>query len=210
MIGVRVSEMVMVASKVFGIGFQKTGTSSLRRALKMLGYRVAGPNWINDPDIQETVYEKAFGIIDRFDAFQDNPWPILYKELAERYPTSKFILTIRPVDEWILSAVKHFGSNVTPMRTWIYGIGNPVGNEERYQDRYTRHNNEVMAYFRDQPERLLIMNITEGDGWDLLCPFLDMEIPETAFPHANKWEWREERRKRRRDMRGQKKIDQTA
>ena len=200
----------MVASKVFGIGFQKTGTSSLRRALKMLGYRVAGPNWINDPDIQETVYEKAFGIIDRFDAFQDNPWPILYKELAERYPTSKFILTIRPVDEWILSAVKHFGSNVTPMRTWIYGIGNPVGNEERYQDRYTRHNNEVMAYFRDQPERLLIMNVTEGDGWDLLCPFLDKEIPEMTFPHANKWEWREERRKRRHDMRDQKKIDQTA
>ncbi len=200
----------MVASKIFGIGFQKTGTSSLRRALKTLDYRVAGPNWINDPDIQETVYEKAFGIIDRFDAFQDNPWPILYKELAERYPTSKFILTIRPVDEWILSAVKHFGTNVTPMRTWIYGIGNPVGNEERYKDRYTRHNDEVMAYFRDQPERLLIMNVTEGDGWDLLCPFLDKEIPEMTFPHANKWEWREGRRKRRRDMRDQKKIDQTA
>lgn len=191
-------ETVRVENKVFGIGFQKTGTSSLKRALVILGYRVAGPNWIKDPNIQETVYDKAFALIDEFDAFQDNPWPILYKEIAEKYPTSKFVLTKRPVEDWIVSVTKHFGSNITPMRTWIYGVGNPVDNEEKFKDRYVRHNNEVEAYFRDCPERLLMMNITEGDGWNLLCPFLGREMPSKAFPHANKSEGRAERRRQRR------------
>lgn len=181
------------ASKIFGIGFQKTGTTSLKQALKVLGYRrVAGPNWINDPNIQETVFEKAFAAIDKFDAFQDNPWPVLYKEIAERYPSSKFILTKRPVDEWIGSVAKHFGTNTTPMRTWIYGAGNPVGNEGKYIERYIRHNNEVEAYFEGQPERLLVMSITQGDGWDLLCPFLDKSVPDIMFPHANTSEGRED------------------
>lgn len=189
---------VMIESKVFGIGFQKTGTSSLRRGLKMLGYRVAGPNWIKDPNIQETVHEKAFALIEKFDAFQDNPWPILYREIAERHPKSKFVLTKRPVEDWIVSVTKHFGTNVTPMRTWIYGIGSPLGNEERFKDRYVRHNDEVEDYFRSSPERLLVMNITQGDGWDLLCPFLGREVPDEPFPHANKSEGRAERQLQRR------------
>lgn len=189
----------MIESKVFGIGFQKTGTSSLRRALKILGYRVAGPNWIKDPNIARTVHDKAFALIEEFDAFQDNPWPMLYREIAERYPTSKFVLTKRPVEDWIVSVIKHFGTNVTPMRTWIYGVGSPVGNEAIYRDRYLRHNEEVEAYFEGSPGRLLVMNITDGDGWDLLCPFLGREAPEgQPFPHANKAEGRAERRMRRR------------
>jgi hypothetical protein len=40
-------------SKVFGIGFHKTGTSSLGRALSMLGYRVADVQGVWDQDIAE-------------------------------------------------------------------------------------------------------------------------------------------------------------
>ena len=32
----------------------------------------------------------------------------------------------------------------------------------------------------------LEMNITQGDGWDKLCPYLDKDIPDTIFPHSNK------------------------
>ena len=46
-------------AKVFCIGFHKTGTTSLERALEMLGYRVTGPNNTKDPDIAEKVYDLA-------------------------------------------------------------------------------------------------------------------------------------------------------
>jgi hypothetical protein len=171
--------------KIFGIGFQKTGTSSLKRALRQLGYRVATALGVHDPHIARDVYDLAFGQLDRYDAFQDNPWAILYKELDEWCPGSKFILTVRPVDKWLPSIVNHFGGTSSAMREWIYGVGDPIGNEEIFVQRYERHNAAVLEYFESRPQDLLIFRMGEGDGWPSLCRFLDQEIPSGDFPHAN-------------------------
>ena len=173
-------------AKVFGIGFHKTGTSSLGTALTLLGYRVAGVQGIWDPNIASKVHEIAFSVADQFDAFQDNPWPVLYRELDKRYPGSKFILTLRSTQEWIASVVQHFGSETSPMREWIYGVGNPLGNESIYVSRYETHNMQVIDYFKERPGSLLQMHITEGDGWRELCPFLELEMPDCEFPDVNK------------------------
>lgn len=177
--------------KIFGIGFHKTGTSSLGRALELLGYRVTGPNGVRNPNIAQEVYQMAFELAEEFDAFQDNPWPILYRELDQRYRGSKFILTIRSPEHWIQSVVRHFGSGDTPMREWIYGVGHPLGNEEIYLERFKRHNREVLTYFRDRPGNLLVMNLEGGHGWTELCGFLDRKVPLTDFPFVNSAEERE-------------------
>jgi hypothetical protein len=75
-------------TKVFGIAFHKTTTTSLAKALTHLGYGVTDPNWVDNPNIAEKVYKLASDLANRFDAFQDNPWRILYKEV-ERKPPSK-------------------------------------------------------------------------------------------------------------------------
>lgn len=171
--------------KIFGIGFHKTGTKSLAEALMHLGYRVTGPNGVRDPHIGSRVFDYVDDLIPRFDAFQDNPWPILFRELDGRFPGSKFILTIREPAAWIQSVVDHFGQHDTPMRSWIYGVGHPQGHEETYLRRYGQHNRDVLAHFRDRPKDLLVMNITAGDGWEKLCPYLGHPLPEILFPHAN-------------------------
>ena len=177
---------MMGSSKIFGIGFHKTGTSSLAAALSQLGYRVTGPQEELNPTTTQHHYEKTFKLVDEHDAFQDNPWPILYKELDQKYPGSKFILTLRSTDSWIKSVVRHFGTNSSPMREWIYGIGYPKGNEAIYIARYEQHNKDVLNYFKDRSDDLLVLRITEGEGWQNLCSFLDRESPETDFPHLNK------------------------
>ncbi len=88
--------------KVFCIGFHKTGTTSLELALKKLGYRVTGSFGTKDPDIASKVHAMVYAMVDGFDAFENNPWPVLYQELDQRYPGSKFILTRRPVKAWHL------------------------------------------------------------------------------------------------------------
>ena len=178
--------------KIFCIGFHKTGTTSLRDALRHLGYSVTGPNETRNPRIAEEVLDIAFSLVDQFDAFQDNPWPIIYKELDTEYPGSKFILTTRPVEEWIMSAIRHFDTKDTPMREWIYGVGHPVGHEEVYIERYMRHYREVEEYFKDRPDDLLTMNLPQGDGWEKLCTFLGKGVPSIPFPHSNKAEDREQ------------------
>ncbi len=155
-------------------------------ALSQLGYKVTGPNGVSDPDIAKNVLPMAYSLVDDFDAFQDNPWPIIYKELDAKFPGSKFILTLRSSESWIKSQVNHFGKKETPMRKWIYGVGSPEGNEDIYVDRFKCHYEEVIEYFKDRPHDLLIMDLPNGDGWEKLCTFLERDIPPTPFPQANK------------------------
>lgn len=170
-------------SKVFCVGFHRTGTSSLRAALEILGYRVCGSVATEEPDIADRVHQIAESLLDRYDAFEDNPWPVLFRELDQLRPGSRFILTIRPADAWVRSVVRFFDTKTTPMREWIYGAGSPVGNETLYRERFERHNEEVLRYFRDRPRDLLVLRVTEGEGWKELCGFLGHDLPEVAFPH---------------------------
>jgi hypothetical protein len=172
--------------KVFCIGFHKTGTTSLHSALEVLGYKVCEEFGVHDPDIRETALPRALALVPEYDAFRDNPWPILYQELDEQVSGSKFILTMRPAERWIRSVLNHFGGRTSAMREWIYGVGDPTGNEQRYIERYQQHNEDVQHYFADRPGDLLVIDLTAGDGWEKLCPFLGCSIPVQEFPHSNK------------------------
>lgn len=176
----------MKINKIFGIGFHKTGTTSLGIALEKLGYKCCPGFGIKNPKIEKKLLKIAFKKVEIYDAFQDNPWPIIYTELDKKFPNSKFILTIRPTERWIKSVVNHFGEKKTQMRKLIYGKPSVVGNEELYISRYERHNREVREYFKDRPEDLLILDITSGEGWEKLCPFLGKKVRLSKFPHANK------------------------
>ena len=171
--------------KIFCIGFHKTGTTSLALALEQLGYRVTGPNGVHDPHIAANVLPMARRLVEAFDAFQDNPWPVIFKHLDHAYPGSKFILTVREPSAWLNSALTHFGSEETPMRAWIYGAGSPRGNEDVYLRRYVGHNEEVLRHFAGRPDDLLVMDLARGDGWQELCSFLGRDVPAVPFPHAN-------------------------
>ena len=49
---------------------------------------------------------------------------------------------------------------------------------------YLRYNEEVKEYFQNA-DNLLVINLEKGDGWDKLCRFLDVGVPNIDFPHAN-------------------------
>lgn len=173
--------------KVFCIGFQKTGTTSLGKALGMLGYKVCGPVGTLDPDIQDKALEIALKYTDRYDAFEDHPWPLLYRELDRIYPGSKFILTVRRPKSWLKSVLNYFGGyDSAPDRRWVYGAGNPVGNERLYLRRFKEHNKNAKAYFKDRPDDFLVLDLAKDNGWEELCAFLGHEVPNKPFPHLNK------------------------
>lgn len=176
----------MAKCKVFGIGFHKTGTTTLDIALKELGYNVLGSRTDLANTLSKGKLEEIFQVTDQYDALQDNPWPLLYKQLDLRYPDSKFILTYRDEQSWINSIVNHFGTDNTMMRKLIYGIGHPKGNESTYLEKYQRHNREVQEYFKNRPNDLLILNWKEDSNWEKICKFLNLPIPTKNFPHANK------------------------
>ncbi len=177
----------MDGAKVICVGFHKTGTSSLGRALELLGLEVAGPFGVRHGDIAERALPEALERIRHVDAVQDNPWPLLFRELDQACPGSRFILTVRPPDRWLASVLGHFGGRSTPMREWIYGegAGDPVGHEQVYVDRYERHNADVRSWFANRPGDLLELDLGAGDGWAELGAFLGRDVPDGPFPHVN-------------------------
>lgn len=174
--------------KVFGIGFHKTGTTTLEYALIELGYKVCGFKGDLVTPLSEGKLEAIEPFLEEYDAFQDDPWQVLYKELDERCPGSKFILTFREENSWMESMSHYFNTQDHPVREFIYGkgFGYPKGNETVYRKRYSSHIHDVRNYFKDRPNDFLEVSWAEGDGWDKLCSFLGKEKPTTSFPHKNK------------------------
>lgn len=179
-----------INTKIFGIGFHKTGTKSLAAALAGLGYSVHGPGFARDAAVCssfQSLQAAAWPLIDQFDAFQDNPWPILWRELAVAYPQAKFILTLRDEEQWYSSALRYFGEQQTPMRALIYGAdaASPVGKKQRYIERFRQHNAEVLDFFQDA-ENFIALDVSSSDAYNRLRLFLGHEATNQSFPHCNR------------------------
>ena len=81
------------SQKVFCLGFHKTGTTSLEILLQDMGYQVASPykNWDNKLTkmLEMGDLSELKGLTEKFDAFQDAPWFLFYKEFDKWHPGSK-------------------------------------------------------------------------------------------------------------------------
>lgn len=114
-----------------------------------------------------------------------------YKHLDRYYPDAKFILLERDEQSWLRSYERHLEGTQhlnLPNYVYIYNLSTyGAGNFEPdlWLESYRRHNCEVKEYFRNRPNKLLVMNICDGDGYEQLCPFLDVPLVSEAFPREN-------------------------
>jgi hypothetical protein len=180
----------MSQAKVFGIGFQKTGTTSLGVIFDALGFRVAGYNEFRHLAQRETleiaeVEALALEIAQGVDAVKDSPWPIFYRQLDQAFPGSKFIHVTRDPKAWIASAVNDFGDRPNALREVIYGSRAPKGNEAAWLARYTRHNQEVQAYFAGRAADYLHIRLEDGVSYEKVCDFLGLPRIGRGVPVAN-------------------------
>jgi hypothetical protein len=191
--------------KVFGIGFQKTGTSSLDAAFRILGYRTdkgvfinapakRGSIFIDPPLTNAKVLDRVLPIAQEKDAFSDNPWPLLYRELDALFPGSKFVLTMRDPERWVASLARHYRDRESNVLEWLYGCRKVAGNEGGCVEAYKAHNAAVRRHFASRPGALLEIDIETGPAWAKLCAFLDKRVPAQPFPHANSANDRERKR----------------
>lgn len=179
-------------SKLFGLGLNKTGTSSLRRALETLDYRVCGPRRDLLRAMRRGDLSGIGPIVANHDAFEDLPWPLLFEHLFESYGRdAKFVLTTRASPEkWFRSIENHARTNRPLNDTWrlAYGSFRPFGREREYIRLYMDHNARVRDFFmrHGAQDRLLELCFENGDGWEKLCPFLGEAVPHRPFPHSNR------------------------
>lgn len=188
--------MTAAGRKVFGLGLNKTGTTSLGEALNVLGIRT-----IHYP-FKKAIYRELtsgcyrLSILDDYDAIVDTPAAPYYPQLDAAWPGSKFILTVREPESWLRSIEAHwpvmrdwcrcdpqFGRFTDFISAVVYGT--LEYNRDRFLYAYETHTRNVLHYFRGRPDDLLVLDVCRGEGWERLCPFLGVEPPEAPFPHSN-------------------------
>lgn len=166
-----------IKHKAWAIGLGRTGTSSFCEALRILGYTAVGHN-------------PPFERLKDLDGASDNGCTIFYKYLDFRFPDSKFVLLTRELESW-LKSIEYMhtdliddSEDVLIMRRMLI-YESVYFDRQKFTDAYHRHHDDVRRYFRGRPDDLLEMDIGAGDGWDKLCPFLDLPVPDEPFPHTN-------------------------
>lgn len=108
--------------KVFCIGRNKTGTTSLAMALTSFGYRLAPQH--KAELLTEDWARRSFGSLvkycRKYEAFQDVPFSLDFSYIAldQAYPGSKFILSVRDSSEqWFSSMVRFTAKMIGVDRT---------------------------------------------------------------------------------------------
>ncbi len=196
--------------QVVGAGLGRTGTLSLKQALEDLGF---GPcyhmqevmrrpshvrRWLDYAETGDAQWDELF---DSFESGVDYPVANVWSELAEHYPEAKVILTVRDPERWwesTNSTIYGFRTAFAPwFRTAVPHIGRFVNMVDKYVweglfgGRFTERDHAI-AVFNEHadhvratcpPERLLEFEVAQG--WEPLCLFLDVPVPDKPFPHLN-------------------------
>lgn len=193
--------------KVICAGIPKTGTKSISKALRFLGFTVFDfeeqnldffDHWLEvfqngtKPDIKR-VYQHAEAIV-------DVPGTFIYEEILEVFPDCKVILSEREEDSWVNSLVNQLNqlqprlnklALLSPTARklvnvleyyWnaIVGSHNPKCTYV-FRKRYRIHNHRVKSIV--PADKLLVYNVKQG--WKPLCDFLGCKVPTVPFPHEN-------------------------
>lgn len=188
--------------KIIGAGFGRTGTLSIRYALEELGYGPCYhmkaaltrpwhiPFWLKAIDGKKVNWKRFFR---KYSSTIDWPACEFYKELMEEFPDAKVILNIREPNEWYESALRTIYRIQSYFPWWFPKIFVKMQEnliwqgrfEGRFEERefainnFLRHAEEVKKHVPE--DKLLVYDV--NDGWEPLCKFLGVDMPQNPFPH---------------------------
>jgi len=199
--------------KIFCIGKNKTGTTSLAKALENLGIIVAEqrPAELLIQDWSRRDFRRIIRFCHTAQAFQDIPFslPYTFQIMDVTFPDSKFILSIRDTpDQWYHSLTNYHSKlfsngkitnyNDLKRATYVYPgwmletiqsiyftPDNDLYNKEILIYHYNLHNQTVIEYFHHRPNDLLVINLAEKDAYAKFCDFIGKPCIKEEFPWEN-------------------------
>lgn len=173
-------------SKIFIIGFNKCGTTSLHGFLKSGGLRAV--HW-RTPGQKLHIAEVMFTNLslhrpillglEHFAAFSDMMYlsksihleaNTLFREMHHAYPDARFILNTRDKSNWIASRLRHLKGSFLQDCMTCYGLDKDDV-VAIWSKQWERHHRDVRDYFKGYPKLFLEFDI-ENDAPSRLCSFL--------------------------------------
>lgn len=179
--------------KIFGIGLQKTGLTSLLQLMKSLDLRAKGHN--SKMRRKLLIHNDIKSVLDYYDTgdfFCDWPTPLMYKLAYRKYgPQSRYVLTVRrDAKTWFESIKRHnaYAHPILNKHSWVFGSFYPHGYEAEHIAYYEQHCAGVEAFFKahNALDQLLVLRVDEPGAVKKLATFLDVAFPLDDFPHENR------------------------
>ena len=191
--------------KVISLGFGRTATMSLRMALNQLGFDPCYhmEDVLQDMPKRTPQWNQALAgnpdwdaIFDGFNSAVDWPVAAFTGELLAYYPEAKFILSSRSVESWydsisqtILAVLGAPEKWPEEQREWLEMVYEVVVNrslggsleQDAVMDAFRKH--EEMVKKTIPAEKLLVFEAK--DGWEPLCKYLGVPVPEGPYPRSN-------------------------
>ena len=176
--------------KIFGIGLNKTGTTTLGACLQQLGFRHTSFSLTLLEQLAIGEWEPLLQTVASHDSFEDWPYPLAFEQLDQHFPGSRFILSRRSSPERWLDSFQAHALRTDPQigartRSLAYGMAYPQLDPEAHLRRYRDHLQRVRTHFATRPADLLEVCWEEEASWGPLCAFLQVPVPALPFPHAN-------------------------
>ena len=195
--------------KIFCIGRNKTGTTSLRNLFRREGLVVAAQKPFERlfPSYVKADYDPILKQCAKAPVFQDIPFslPGMYEVLDSAFPGSKFILSVRSSpEEWYHSLVRYhsavFGNGRLPTRndletasyiwkgwawevhSYLYDTSGPgLYDEESLIGHYLDYNESVRGYFCGRPNDLIEIDVSNDGDYNRLQSFLRLPMSGGGF-----------------------------
>jgi len=176
--------------RVFGIGLNKTGTTSFHEAMTILGLHSlhwGGPEVHRLVKAADDAGEPLLTNLDQsIDVFSDiGLLSRRFRVLDAQYPGSKFVYTYRPVDEWIDSRRRHVERNIQRKARGEYTGDFLVVDEAKWRAEWDLQLERVERFF-DGRDDLLRIDITAAPRWEPFCDLLGVDVPAEPFPWKNR------------------------
>lgn len=193
--------------EVIGAGFGRTGTNSLKLSLERLGFGPCHhmfevrdnpeqlPAWVAASNGEAVDWHQIFR---GYRSQVDWPGACYWQELSETFPYAKVILSVRDPNSWfdslqatIIPFINARGKHDDDLtnaraemahRTIVSPIFNNCIDDRDHAIRvYEDHIAKVTSTIPEA--RLLRFDVSEG--WEPLCNFLGVKVPDTYFPRSN-------------------------
>ncbi len=179
--------MTNKAHKVIVVGLPKTGTSTLAVMLRMLNYKVTGPN-INYSKGDEAVLNELY---ETNNGFQDYPWCFEWERFLSDSKV-KFIVLKRDKASWYKSFYESYGGKDDRYLSFPFmNILKRTEHQSDFLDYFDTYYHHANAVLQQHPDRYIETSI-DSLQWPELCDFLDEALPKNIFgktlkkPHVNK------------------------
>jgi hypothetical protein len=195
--------------KVVGAGWGRTGTTSTLGALNDLGF---GPCYtfytlMSEKPDHFALWQAAYAgeavdwpaLFAGYNSVVDWPACDFYPELLKLWPEAKVILNVRDPESWYTSMVNTIWevyenmrrAGQTPETNPLYRLGQTMLWQGAFHGRFEDKAYAIELFEQNTArvkaalpaEKLLVFDVKEG--WEPLCRFLDVPVPDKPFPRLN-------------------------